>query len=186
MKIIDIINQSANLLNLVEAKDVLDKAMPEHEAELLNNNDVATLFNLIKFSIQELCSNYVPFAVSETVNTTNCKYFLSDLKNYIRLNEIKRCGQDVKHKIVNRCIQFEEDGEYQIYYMSYPEIHSMFEEFDFLTTLNPDVVVYGLCAYFSLANGLFEEFKGYHEIYIEKAENLKELKVFTMPQRSWQ
>ena len=186
MKIIDIINQSADLLDLREAKAVLLSATNENEAEVLENEQVASLFNLIKFSIQELCTNYVPFLVGETVVTADCKYNLYKLKNYIRLHEITKNGEQVKYKIINRCLQFEEDGEYNIEYVSYPEINSLFEEIDFLHKFNADVMVYGLCAYFSLAHGLFEEFKGYHEIYVEKAENLRELKVFSMPQRSWQ
>ena len=62
----------------------------------------------------------------------------------------------------------------------------MFEEIDFLSNFSEDVIVCGLCAYFSLAHGMFDEFKEFHEQYSEKAENMKELKSFNMPQRRWE
>ena len=59
MKIIDIINQSADFLDLREVKSILATATEENETQVLEHEQVASLFSLIKFSIQELCTNYV-------------------------------------------------------------------------------------------------------------------------------
>ena len=106
--------------------------------------------------------------------------------NFIRVQNVKKNGETVKYKIINRNIVLEEDGEYEIEYLTYPNINSMFEEIDFLSNFSEDVIVCGLCTYFSLAHGMFDEFKEFHETYTEKAENLKELKSFNLPQRRWE
>ena len=81
---------------------------------------------------------------------------------------------------------FEESGTYEVFYYSYPEILSLFEDVDFLQKLNSDVIVFGLCAYYCLSKGMFEDFHELHDKYIERAESLKDLKIFTLPQRSWE
>ena len=68
----------------------------------------------------------------------------------------------------------------------YPSINSLFDDVDFLHGLSPDALVFGLCAYYSLANGMFEEFEGFHDKYLGKAEAIKELKNFDMPVRRWE
>ena len=62
----------------------------------------------------------------------------------------------------------------------------MFEEIDYLQEFSPDVIVFGLCAYYALSHGLFADFEQFHEKYVEKAESLKGLKIFEMPARRWE
>ena len=186
MKVIEIMAQSAMLLGLGEDFLLLEEATIEQETELMQNKNIISLFGLSKYAFQELCTNYIPVVESVKMMSIDNKIEVKKLTNFIRVQNVKKDGELAKYKIVNRNILFDEDAEYEIEYLTYPEINSMFEEIDFLSNFSEDVVVCGLCAYFSLAHGMFEEFKTFNEEYIEKAENLKELKSFNMPQRRWE
>ena len=70
--------------------------------------------------------------------------------------------------------------------MTYPEINSMFDEIDFLSNFSPDVIVFGLCSYYCLSSGMFEDFESFYDRYISKAESLKNLKIFELPARRWE
>lgn len=186
MKVIEIMAKSAMLLGLGEEHLLLESATSEMEEELLQKNNIASLFHLVKYAFQELCTNYIPVVECETLSSVNCKIEIKNLINFIRVQNVTQGVESVKYKIVNRNIIFEQDGEYSVEYLTYPNINSMFEEVDFLSNFSEDVIVNGLCAYFSLSHGMFDEFKDFHEMYIEKAENLKELKSFNLPQRRWE
>lgn len=186
MKVVDIIEQSALLLGLNDERQLLNESTEEQENELLTNKSISTLFNLIKYSIQELCTNYIPVLESINLTSTDLKIPVSCLTNYIRVQNVTKNNEIVKHKIINRNLVFEEDGNYCVNYQTYPKINSLFEEIDFLSNFSEDVIVYGLCAYYSLSTGLFDEFEKFHEEYLNKAENLKELKSFYIPQRRWE
>ena len=187
MKVIDIMKESAILLGLMQERVAMETVTEENEVKVMADNpEVFNLFNLFKFSIREFCSNYVPITTSIKVKSEDKKYPMSMLKNLIRIQNISYNGQSIKFKIVNRNIIFEEDGEYEISYSTYPEIETTFDEIDFLENFSPDVIVFGLCAYYSLAHGMFTEFEELHEKYVEKAESLKDLKIFNMPARRWE
>lgn len=186
MKVIEIMAQSAMLLGLGDEHILLETSAQEKETELLQNANILSLFNLSKYAFQELCTNYIPVVERLNLNSADCKIEVKNLTNFIRVQNVTKNGDSVKYKIINRNIVFEEDGEYTVEYLTYPKINSMFEEIDFLSNFSEDVIVCGLCAYFSLAHGMFDEFKEYHEMYIEKADNLKELKSFNLPQRRWE
>lgn len=187
MKIVDIMKESAMLLGLTKDRVVMETITEENEINVVADNpNIASLFNLIKYSIRELCTNYVPVKSVVTVKTENNKYEISSLPNYIRILSIYQNSQIVKFKVVNRNILFEEDGIYEIHYATYPEISSVLEEIDYLENFSPDVIVLGLCSYFSLAHGMFTEFEDLHEKYVEKAESLKNLKIFEIPCRRWE
>lgn len=186
MKIIDILKDSAQLLGLVGEVSILQDTTEENESQTLQDNHyIESLFNLCKFSIRELCTNYVPVAMSVEITSNEQKFPVSQLENFIRVHNIYQNEEMVKYKIINRNILFEKDGDYVVNYATYPSICSMFDEVDFLQNLSPDVMVFGLCAYFSLAHGMFNEFKDFHEKYISKAESLKDLRIFEMPNRRW-
>ena len=187
MKIIDIIKDSATLLGLNQDRAVLEAMTSENEIEMLaENENVSSLFNLIKYSIRELCTNYVPVSTIVTIKSSDKKISLASLLNFIRIQNVFKNDQMVKFKILNRNIVLEEDGEYDVNYATYPEIESIFDEIDFLENFSPDVIVFGLCAYYSLAHGMFDEFEDLHEKYVEKAESLKNLKIFEIPCRRWE
>ena len=170
----------------LEAEKVLNNITEETEDNALCNEDVNSLFNLFKYSIQELCTNYVPVATIENFTTYNKSIEINKLTNFIRLQNIYKDEELVKYKIINRCIYFEEDGEYSIQYATYPQIESLLEEMDFLSNFSPDIVVLGLSAYYALSKGRFDEFEIYHSQYVEKAESIKGLNMFNMPQRRWE
>lgn len=186
MKVIEILKDSANLLGLIEQRNLLSTEESFLEPSLLADEEIATLFNLFKFSARELCTNYVPICQKEQITTVNSRYPVSNLSNYLRISNAYLNGECVPHKILNRYIVFEKDGTYEVEYFTYPQINSLFEEIDFLSNFSPEALVYGLCAYYSLSRGLFAEFESFHDRYKERAESLKDLKVFTLPQRRWQ
>lgn len=187
MKIIDIIKDSAMLLGLNQERAILENITAENEIEMVaGNENVASLFNLIKYSIRELCTSYVPVSTSVKKQSFENKIQLASLVNFIRIQNVYKNDEMVKFKILNRNIVFEEDGDYVVNYLTYPEIVSMFDEVDFLDNFSPDVIVLGLCAYYSLAHGMFDEFEDLHEKYVEKAESLKSLKIFEIPCRRWE
>lgn len=186
MKIIDIIKQSAEIIGLNREVKMLDSATVDNESEVLKNEDINSLFNLIKYAIQEMCTNYVPMITRVGIESKNKRFELSKLTNFIRVQKVLKNNESINFKIINRCLIFEEDGTYEIEYATYPEILSLFDEIDFLSNFSPDIAVFALAAYYTLSRGRFDEFEMYHEQYISKAESIKELKMFTMPQRRWQ
>lgn len=187
MKIIDIILDAACLLGLTDEQETIKTINADNEKEILEKYDnIASLSNLVNFSIRELCTNYVPVMANLEIETSEKSYPLSALENFIRVQNVYRNDEMVKFKIINRNIVFEEDGNYVVTYATYPTITTVFQDFDFLDNFSPDVLVFGLSAYYALAHGMFEEFKDFHERYINKAESLKNLKIFDMPSRRWQ
>ena len=157
MKIIDVLIESAELLGLHYDIPQLNEITLENENDVLTNNEnIASLFNLIKFSIRELCTNYVPVFSSITITTTDKTFPISELKNFIRIQNVYKNDELVKFKVLNRNLTLEEDGEYVITYATYPDIKTVFDEIDFLQDFSPDSIVFGLCSYYSLAHGMFE------------------------------
>ncbi len=187
MKVIDILTDSATLLGLNEEVEILNGATQDMESNILCDYEkIKKLFNLCKYSIRELCTNYIPVVVEVEFETTDCQFALTKLENFIRIQGIKKDGEMIKFKVINRNIILQEDGKYEVIYESYPNISSLFQEIDFLENFSPDVIVLGLCAYFSIAYGLFQEFQDFYDKYQSKAESLKQLKSFTLPTRRWE
>ncbi len=173
-------------MGLSDEYATLEQVTPETEAQALQHTEIKILFDLCKYSIQEFCSNYVPMIVSTTITTNNLEYPISSLTNYLRVKGVYRDNQPIKFKIINRNFVFDEDGTYEIEYASYPVITSLFTNVDFTETVSLDVITLGLCAYYSLAKGMYDDFKNYLEEYKSRAENIKEIRIFNTPLRSWQ
>ena len=188
MKIIEIMKESALLLGLKDERSYMEMyGQGDTTCEYVPaQENVSSLFNLVKYAIRELCTNYIPMIDALNIVTTNNKFALAELPNYIRIQNVCKNGEPVKFKIINRNVILEEDGEYEVTYATYPEIETYDDEIDFLDNFSPDVLVMGLCSYYALAHGMFEEFEKMHEQYVEKAESLKHLKIFEMPSRRWQ
>ncbi len=187
MKIIDVISDSALLLGLTQEVEILKTVTEETELQVIEQNEnIAKLFNLIKYSIRELCTNYVPIIEKRKIITTDKQYPICNLENFIRINHICKDEQYVRYKILNRNITVEEDGEYLIEYSMYPTIMTILEDINFLEDYSPDVIVFGLCAYYTLAHGMFEEFEEFHNKYVARAESLKSLRNFDLPCRRWE
>lgn len=186
MKIVDVLKQASEMLALGEEINILHNATEEGETEVLKNKEISTLFNLFRYSIQELCTNYMPMATSVNVEILNRKYEVANLTNYIKIQSVYKNEEPVNYKVLNRAIVVDADGEYTIQYSTYPTINSIFDEIDYLTNLSPDVLVLSLAAYYTLSRGRFDEFEIFYDQYKEKAESLKELKCFSLPQRRWE
>lgn len=186
MKIVDLIKKACELLSLQQEIDLLNTAQVENESELLKNQEIGKLFNLSKFSIQELCTNYIPLQAEAEIVTKNKTYSVGELKNFIRVQNVCKNNKAVSYKLINRKLTFNEDGEYVVKYLTYPEIESLFDDLDFLSNLSPDAMVFGLCAYYCLSKGLFDDFKIFNEKYVDRAESIKNLKIINLPQRRWQ
>ena len=89
MKILDILVDSAQMLGLTEEVNLLKTLTPEAENEVIDQNEnVASLFNLVKFSIRELCSNYIPVIGETSVETADKKFAVGSLENFIRIQNI--------------------------------------------------------------------------------------------------
>lgn len=185
MKIIDILKSSAVLLGLAETSDLLNDPNTTDEIKL-QNEQVKQLFDLAGFSIRELCTNYASVLQTQEIETISKKYPVNKLENYIRVRQITNDGQPVKFKVLNRSIVVEQDGNYLVEYESYPTLLGLDDDVSFLQQLSMDVAVYGLCSYFCVAKGMFEDFEFFHDEYIQKADALKDMKSFTMPQRRWE
>lgn len=185
MKILDILNQTTNLLSLTDEAEILKTATKENETEILKNAEINKLLSFINLTLHELCVNYIPVLNTVEVVVENKSYELNKLTNFLRLHNIKKDGKIVNFKIFNKCINLLEDGNYTINYYTYPEINSLFEELSFLSNLSPDVLVYGLASFYCLSKGLFDEFKIYNDKYKSRAEAIKNLKVFELPRRIW-
>ena len=187
MKIVDILVDSATLLGLTNEANALRSATLETEDEIVGEYEkIASLYNLIKFSIRELCTNYIPVIREDYVVTQDKKFALNTLPNFIRIQNIQKDGEVVKFKTINRNVFLEEDGKYLVRYESYPNVMSLFDEIDFLQNFSPDAIVFGLCAYYSIAHGMFDDFQEFHERYITKAESLRSLHNFDLPTRRWE
>ena len=186
MKVIDIMKNGAELLGLTSDLQLLETVTEENHNEILTNRNVAKMFRLLEYSLQEICTNYIPVCYEQTISTQNKEILISSLTNCLKVLKVYLNNESVSFKIINRKIVVETDGEYTIKYTTYPTIHSMFEELDFLNNLSPDIVVNSFCAYYSLSVGMFDHFKAFHEEYIETAESLKELKMFDLPSRRWE
>ena len=125
MKILDVLKQASEMLCLGEEIKILNTATAEAEQEVLQNKEILTLFNLFKYSIQELCTNYVPIQASVNIEIIDNKYELANLTNYIKLHSVNKNNEPVNYKILNRAIVVEENGEYVVQYATYPNINSI-------------------------------------------------------------
>lgn len=186
MQIIDILSDGAQLLGLEEERKILESTTEENQTVALENSNIKELFHLVKFSIQELCSNYVPVLNMQEIVVENLTFELKNLHNFIKLKKITLGEERAEYKVLNRTIHFKENGVYSVYYETYPNITSLFDEVDFLSNLSPDVIVFGLCSYYCLSKGLFEDFNLFHDKYLDRAQSLKDLKTFFLPTRRWE
>lgn len=185
MKVKEILTDACILLGLdAESEKLKDTNLTEQEK--LADAQIKKLYNLLQLSLRELCANYLPILKSINKSTANKEISMTDVDNVIRINNVKLNDAPVKYKFVEGKIILSLDGEFEIIYSSYPKINSIEDELNFLPNFNPDVIVLGLCSYYCIANGLFEEFTKYNDRYLKKAQGLREIKMFTLPKRSWQ
>ena len=184
MQVIDIIKQATELLSLTDENEVLNTLTKENESEL-DSQDVKRMFTIFKLMLNDFCTNYTPLCSTQNIKVEDNNFPIKDIVNFYKIKNIKNGNRIVNYKIVNKNIVIN-NGEYVVNYYSLPNVNSFFDELDFLSSLSPEVLVFGLCAFYCLSVGLFDEFKIYNEKYKSRAEAIKNLKIFEMPQRKWQ
>lgn len=185
MKILDIMKNSAHLLGLTYELSTLETVRPDCEDEVFQDRDLNRMLALTRFAIQELCTNYIPICCEAKFTTNNKEIGLANITNCLKVLRVANKNGEVKFKIINRKIILENDGEYIVKYTTYPEIKSVYDDLEFLSSLSPDIAVLALCSYYSLSVGMFDTFKSFYEQYTEVAESLKQLKMFDLPTRRW-
>ncbi len=185
MKVQDIIVEACTILSLNQEIEVLQDEEALEDTKL-ENAEIKKLYQLLKFSLRELYTNYLEMVIEKEITSENKTISLSELENYIRLLSVKYNNQPVKYKLTNKKINLPFDATYIIAYKGYPEITSLTDSTEDVGIFNLDVVILGLCAYYCLACGRFDEFDTYHSQYVDRAESIKSLKSIYLPNRSWQ
>ena len=186
MKILHILIEACNLLGFDNECDILRGSNNATEDYSLENPNINRMYKLCKFAIQELCTNYIPVIAEKQIEYTDAKYPLMNFPNRIRFVSVTQNNQPVKYKIINQKLVLPSPGIYVVKYETYQTFTSMFDDLTFLPDVHQDVLVFGVCAYFCLATGLFENYETYHKKYIERAESLKNMRVFDLPRRRWE
>ncbi len=186
MQIIDILKRVCLTLSLTDEEKLLEEATKPSEEETLKNEEIKKLLNFLNLTLHELCVNYVPVLTSKEAYFEDKSYPISELTNFLKLQNIKKGDRIINHKFVDRNITVKEDGVYTINYYTYPTINSLYDNVDFLSKLSPDVLVFGVISFYCLSKALFDEFKIYNSKYRECAEAIKNLKIFELPKRIWQ
>ncbi len=188
MTILELIQKSAVILNVEQI--VNDKELKfvdsNTQDEVLDKNfPLKRMFEFAKIVINEVAS-YAPKVYETKYKTTNKKIRLSSIVNLAKIIAIKYQGNDVKYTSDNINLEFEHDGEYTIVYTYYPSVSDLNDHIvKNNDKIDDDIYIYGLNAYYCLAIGLVEEFNVYHAHYTKRLANIKNLKIFAMPCRSW-
>jgi len=188
MTILDLIKKSAVMLNIQEVlnDNELDGINASNEQTCLDNNfALKRLFEFTKIVLNEI-SSHLPKIVEVKCNAVGNKIELGTLNRMSKIVSVKNQGMYVKYSVVDNSIKVAQDGEYVVSYKQYPQVDSVLDEVDIYSEyLGEDIFVYGLNAYYCLASGLFSEFNVYNAHYSERLNDLKDLKLFSMPRRRW-
>ncbi len=186
MNTLQIMINGANLLGLTQEVELLKTITKENEAEVMQNKQLARLKDLAILSMQEVSVRYVPIYSTIELQSENKQINIKQIQNCLKILKVYLCDIAVPFKIVGKTIKVNENGNYKIKYTTMPTINSVLDELEFVNNGVEQVVIFGLCAYYSIAIGLFSQFNSFHEKYLNAGENLKELKMFYIPNRSWQ
>ncbi len=185
MKVKEVLLEACSLLGLSEEEKVLQNEELD-ESSKLENVELKKLYKLLQFSLRDLCTNYLNTPTIVTLESVNKIISLSDLKNFVRLLDVYYNGKAVLFKTINRKINLPFEGMFDVKYITYPTIESLEEDLEDYNILNLDMAVLGLCAYYCLSTGRFDEFNKFNEQYLDRAESFKELKSFHLPNRRWE
>lgn len=189
MIILELIKRSATILNVEEVLEDsnLDGFESSEEATILTKNPTLNrMFELAKVVINEVLS-YSPIISESVIASTGKKIFLTKLIRLDKIVSIKNeQGKAVKFRVANNNIHFDEDGNYTITYQQYPITDSMLYPIEnFHGSVSDDALVAGLNSYYCLATGLYAEYNVYNAQYVDRLSRIRNLKVFSMPNRSW-
>lgn len=176
MKIDSFIKNCATILDLEPTMNATDLSQDEQAKKLLE---------ILNVAVHEICSRYVLITKEETITTTNCEYDLSKLTNLIKVKNVSQNGNKIQFKHANFNLQFDQDGSYQIEYYTYPSYTTFNQEIAF-EDFNYSILVYSVCAMYSLSVADFKMFEAFLNKYHEMIEGIKTPKIFNLPQRNWQ
>lgn len=185
MKVKEVLLEACSLLGLAEEEKTLQNAELE-ESTKLGNAEIKKLYNLLQLTLRDLCTNYFSVTTVSTITSNEKIINLSALNNFVRLLEVSFSGKPILFKTINRKINLPFDGTFEVKYATYPTITSLENDLQDYNILNLDIVVFGLCAYYCLSVGRFDEFNRFHNQYQDRAESIKELKSFHLPNRRWE
>lgn len=189
MTILDLINKSAIVLNIQEIlKDTnLATITVENEATVLESNfALKRLYEFSKIVLNEI-SSCLPNVKEVECESSNKSISLNLLTRVSKVVGVKNQFGFVNFSIVKEAIKVDKDGTYAVIYNQYPEVDSLLSEIEIYNDMiGEDILVHGLNSYYCLATGLFAEFNVYNSHYTDRLNNLKNLKVFAMPCRSWE
>lgn len=188
MTILDLINKSAVMLNIQEVlNENLNSITADNEAEVLANNfALKRLYEFSKIVLNEI-SSHLPKVEQYVCEAKGNKIELSTLTRLGKVVGVKNNTGYVDFNISGGAINVKEDGIYLVVFNQYPKTDSVLDEIEQCNQLiTDDILVNGLNSYYCLATGLFNEFNIYHSHYAEKLAGFKKLKVFSMPNRSWE
>ncbi|MBQ7880314.1 MAG: hypothetical protein IJ358_00505 [Clostridia bacterium] len=189
MTILDLINKSAIMLNIKEILNdtSLITISATNEKDVLDDNfALKRMFEFAKIVLNEV-NSYAP-KVEEvsytTVGKTIPRLLLTRLSKVIG---VKNEYGYVKYSVDEDGVYVDEDGRYTVIFNQYPLTNSVFDEIEIYNdSIKEDLLINGLNSYYCLATGLLEEFNIYNAHYAERLSQIKNLKVFAMPCRSWQ
>jgi len=187
MTILDLINKSAIMLNVQEVITNKIDISTTNEKDILDSNfALKRLFEFSKMVINEINLHF-PNEVEVECQAVNGCISLDSFERLTKVVSVRDRFGYIKYSQVNNTIKVVKDGTYWITFKQGPQINSLLSEIEIcVDVVSEDVLVCGLNSYYCLAVGLFEEFNMYHQQYTEKLNKIKNLKVFTMPCRSWE
>jgi len=187
MTILELIKKSAIMLNIKEVLDDknLDNISIGTQEDVLSNNFAfKRLFEFAKLVINEVDS-YSPKIERVLKNSSDKKIMLSEISNLFKIIDVKLDGLSVKYKIFNNALNFDNDAEFEIVYQAMSNSEDVSAMIQNNNGVAEDIYVNGLNAYYCLACGLFAEYNVYIAQYADKLSKINNLKVFSMPCRSW-
>ena len=188
MTILDLINKSAIMLNIQEVlnDNALADITANTEANVIDNNfALKRLYEFSKIVLNEISSYLSKIAHAEYSSKDN-KIPLSVLDRLSKIISIKNEFGYVKYKLIDDNIVVDENGVYTITFNQYPQANSLLNEIELNSEIGEDVLVYGLNSYYCLATGLLNEYNVYNAHYIDRLSKINNLKLFSMPCRSWE
>lgn len=190
MTALNLIKKCAVLLNIEDVlTDTSLNSITEQNEDvaLANNSTLNRLFELLKLMLQDISCDYVQIVKEGDFTAVNKEIPLSSITNLLKVKSVMKDNVNSKYHIANGSIVVNSDGVYKIKYYVSPDIESLLDNVEvFDGRVGVDLMLYGLASLYCLAMGLFDEFNVYNVVYNEKLSAIKNLKVISMPCRSWE
>jgi hypothetical protein len=187
MTVLDLIKKSAIILNVdqVLKDNSLEDISDSTEATILSKNyTLMRMFELAKLVINETAS-YTTKISESTYTAKNNRILLYSISGLDKVVAVKNELGYVKFDIRDGCLYVEKDGSYTVIYHKCPVINSLTDYVETFDGISEDLLIAGLNSYYCLASGLYAEYNVYNAQYVDRLSRVKNLKVFSMPCRSW-